>query len=134
MLLKYRQSCFKKCITDFLKLNPHCALFILLQALYNSHSKKILPIVVDSTSFQVPITQLPISVAQLGRVQMRIGVSDDEAGLAESRLVEGGLAVAHRASVGRECIGAVVGEEAARPQRVPQQDEGPLGLAVDGQN
>ena len=27
----------------FLKLNPHCALFILLQALYNSHSKKILP-------------------------------------------------------------------------------------------
>ncbi len=27
----------------FLKLNPHCALFILQQALYNSHSKKILP-------------------------------------------------------------------------------------------
>ena len=27
----------------FLKLNPHCAFFILLQALYNSHSKKILP-------------------------------------------------------------------------------------------
>ena len=29
----------------FLKLNPHCALFILLQALYNSHSKKILPFI-----------------------------------------------------------------------------------------
>ncbi len=28
---------------DFIKLNPHCAFFILLQALYNPHSKKILP-------------------------------------------------------------------------------------------
>jgi len=27
-------------VLDFLKLNPHCALFILQQALYNSHSKK----------------------------------------------------------------------------------------------
>jgi len=30
-------------ILDFLKLNPHCALLILQQALYNSHSKKNLP-------------------------------------------------------------------------------------------
>jgi hypothetical protein len=29
----------------FLKLNPHCAFFILLQALYNSHSKKNMPTV-----------------------------------------------------------------------------------------
>jgi hypothetical protein len=32
-------------IRFFFKLNPHCAFFILLQALYNSHSKKILPCV-----------------------------------------------------------------------------------------
>ncbi len=38
--LKYRNSCFKKCILDFLKLNSHCAFFILLVALYNYHSKK----------------------------------------------------------------------------------------------
>jgi len=30
----------------FCKTKPHCTLFILLQALYNSHSKKILPYIV----------------------------------------------------------------------------------------
>jgi hypothetical protein len=34
-------------IPDFLKLNPHYALFILLQALYYSHSKKKLVIYYD---------------------------------------------------------------------------------------
>jgi len=40
---QYRQSCFKKCILDFLKLNPHCAFFILLQALFRTGSKKNSP-------------------------------------------------------------------------------------------
>jgi hypothetical protein len=37
----------------FLKLNPHCAFFILLQALYRTHSKKNLPYVLYLIFFYI---------------------------------------------------------------------------------
>ena len=41
--IKYRYTSFQKYILNFLKLNPHVATLILLEALKNSHSKKNLP-------------------------------------------------------------------------------------------
>ena len=43
--IKYRYMSFQKFIYDFLRLNPHVALFISLEALKNSHSKKNVPFV-----------------------------------------------------------------------------------------